>query len=218
MKRADRKKLSEPFKETCPLLVEGRDDLFVVAAIADKLGLPCNFYIHDGKGYPNILTILETRLKSNEYQRIGLVVDADSDSSQRWREICKAFSPYDIHLPDEPDENGLVLELDAKRVGVWLMPDNKQAGMLEDLYQTFIPNDDKLAPLVNDSLNRVESLDLQRYKHRSKAFVHTWLAWQEDPGMPMGRSISDDNLVDTKTAKPFANWLERLFPSEQTET
>ncbi len=63
----------------------------------------------------------------------------------------------------------------------------------------------------------IESLHLQRYKHRPKAFVHTWLAWQEDSGMPMGRSISDYNLVDTKTAAPFANWLQRLFPPEPTE-
>jgi hypothetical protein len=49
-------------------------------------------------------------------------------------------------------------------------------------------------------------------KHCSKAFIHTWLAWQKDPGLPMGRAITAKALsADSAIAVSFVNWLNRLF-------
>jgi hypothetical protein len=48
--------------------------------------------------------------------------------------------------------------------------------------------------------------------HRSKALIHTWLAWQEAPGRPFGpalRARSQDAAAPDGRA--LLRWLDRLF-------
>ena len=48
--------------------------------------------------------------------------------------------------------------------------------------------------------------------HKSKAEIHTWLAWQEEPGTPMGQAITKQYLDTNKElAKKFIGWLDNLF-------
>ena len=52
--------------------------------------------------------------------------------------------------------------------------------------------------------------------HKSKAFIHTWLAWQEDPGTPMGLAITKKYLStnDKVLCNSFIEWLNLLFVTE----
>jgi hypothetical protein len=51
--------------------------------------------------------------------------------------------------------------------------------------------------------------------HKSKARIHTWLAWQEDPGTPMGLAITKSYLdTNQELCNLFVNWLNNLFNSE----
>ena len=57
-------------------------------------------------------------------------------------------------------------------------------------------------------------LTLQRFKdvHRSKAKIHTYLAWQEQPGLPLGVSIKAKAFdSDAKLAHDVTDWLKTLF-------
>ncbi|MEX1363933.1 MAG: DUF3226 domain-containing protein [Nannocystaceae bacterium] len=48
--------------------------------------------------------------------------------------------------------------------------------------------------------------------HRSKAVVHTWLAWQRDPGTPLGHATTMRYLDPSRTPAPqFRTWLVDLF-------
>ncbi|MFZ2170123.1 MAG: DUF3226 domain-containing protein, partial [Methylococcaceae bacterium] len=48
--------------------------------------------------------------------------------------------------------------------------------------------------------------------HHSKAVVHTYLAWQHEPGRPLGQAITAKVLDPSHSlAKNFADWLKRLF-------
>ena len=48
--------------------------------------------------------------------------------------------------------------------------------------------------------------------HRSKALMHTWLAWQDDPGTPIGLAITKRYFdPETPHATAFVEWLSRLF-------
>ena len=54
----------------------------------------------------------------------------------------------------------------------------------------------------------------QRYKqvHRSKAKIHTFLAWQDEPGKPIGQAITARILnPDAEEAKAFIGWLNKLY-------
>jgi len=112
--------------------------------------------------------------------------------------------------------------LEQPKVGIWVMPDNQSTGCLEDFLQNLIGKDDKLHAHAKDFvaglpekrfLNNKEPEESEFNKiHRSKAIMHTWLAWQEEPGKPFGQSITahylDPNLPLGQT---FAAWLHKLF-------
>ena len=45
-----------------------------------------------------------------------------------------------------------------------------------------------------------------------KALIHTWLAWQSNPGRPFGTAITAGFLnPDVAAAATFAAWLRNLF-------
>jgi hypothetical protein len=47
---------------------------------------------------------------------------------------------------------------------------------------------------------------------QSKAAIHTWLAWQKEPGTPLGQAITA-RYLDSQAphAQQFVNWVQRLF-------
>ena len=96
------------------------------------------------------------------------------------------------------------------RIGIWIMPDNKIPGILEDFVKYLIPEDDSLRDY---SLQCVDNLPEKRFKdsYRSKAEIHTWLAWQEEPGTPMGLAVTKKYLCNVDSARTFLDWLNRLF-------
>jgi hypothetical protein len=46
--------------------------------------------------------------------------------------------------------------------------------------------------------------------------IHTWLAWQKRPGIPMGLAITAHYLdASAPAAQLFVRWIRRLFDLEQ---
>ncbi len=76
------------------------------------------------------------------------------------------------------------------------MPDNQLPGMLENFVARLISADDELLVKAELFLQEVEQAGLNRYTliHNPKALIHTWLACQETPGMPMGQAITSQVL------------------------
>jgi hypothetical protein len=149
-------------------------------------------------------------------QTLGIVVDADYDAKARWEAIVHRLenSGY-IDLPRNPDPAGSIIIQDTKpTIGVWIMPNNFIPGILEDFVAQLIPQDDLLKLKVQDALVDIEVNNLSRYSAvaRPKAFIHTWLAWQENPGQPMGQAITAHVLQhDNEIAVKFVAWLTKLF-------
>jgi len=86
--------------------------------------------------------------------------------------------------------------------------------MLEDFISFLVPHDDKLWPIVTLNLENIEKEQLNKYSliHRSKAAIHSWLALQEDPGTPIGLSITKKYLTtDEETCSQLINWISKLF-------
>lgn len=95
------------------------------------------------------------------------------------------------------------------------MPDNQSPGDLEQFVRFLIPDTDELAPYADGVLKQIETDGRNLYRHRhSKAFIHTWLAWQENPGMPMGTAITTKALsAESPIVLHFVRWLNQLFNS-----
>lgn len=205
---------------TYKLLVEGNDDQHVVWALCQKHSVPETFDVLDCGSVENVLKEFKLRLRlADNNHRIAIVVDADMNMKSRWESIIsmlKDTGKYDcdnIVLP----KDGLVLESTDKsypKVGIWLMPDNNQSGMLEDFMAALATPDDALMKKSEDVLTEIENEGIQKYKpvHRSKAKIHTYLAWQDVPGRPMGQAITA-NILDSNSdvAVKFAEWLKGMF-------
>ena len=208
---------------TQQLLVEGNDDKCVISSLRKNLEIKESFEIEDCGGKDKLLEKLPTLLKgSGNLNTIGVVLDADSDLNKRWNEVRKILikSGKYNNVPENCDKAGTIIEPieeDDIKIGVWLMPDNNSNGMLEDFISFLIPKDDKLLPKVEQVLSEIEEEKLNKYKqiHKSKAKIHTWLAWQEDPGTPMGLAITKKYLSTTPViCNDFINWLKKLFNKE----
>jgi len=168
------------------------------------------------QGVDNVLDkkALVLSLKNTELVALGLIVDADSSFSSRWdriRNIC-------LGLGGAPSENfppdGLILDIAGKRLGVWIMPDNKSDGMLENFCHALVPEDGKpLLDYARRCLDDAKALGAS-YKpdQVEKAHIHTWLAWQNPPGLRIGMALTKKILTPhSQTAKRFVSWFKELF-------
>ena len=202
------------------LVVEGKDDLHVMLALRDMFAMKDLYEVADKDNVDGLLKSISTEIRTSGRECLGIVIDKDTDDANknkdRWRQIKGILTPLGYTLSDSAPASGAILpspELGFSKVGIWLMPDNQQPGMLEDFMRFLIPKDDECLMFAEETLKALEQKGIQRYKevHRPKALMHTWIAWQKKPGIPLGRSTTA--YLDTKThlCQQFANWLNRLF-------
>jgi hypothetical protein len=198
------------------LLVEGSNDQHVVWNLCDKFNITENFDVIDCKSVDGAFKELKIRLKQSETGTIGIIVDADKDCSTRWRAVREILTNNDLPIEDDFSENGFIFKKKPK-IGVWIMPNNKDTGKLEDFFEQLIPEKDNVISEVEKTLQKIENKNVNRYseKDRPKAKIYTWLAWQKNPGMPMGLTIkSNENLsTDNETCEKFVTWLKNLVNS-----
>ncbi|OAV72187.1 hypothetical protein Barb4_00120 [Bacteroidales bacterium Barb4] len=197
------------------LLVEGNNDRHVIWALCEKFELPNTFEVIDSGGINELKKRLNIELKSKA-DAIGIIIDADMDLNARWDSIKEILTSHHFILPGTFPKDGLIETNVSKKktVGVWIMPDNNSNGMLEDFISFLIPKEDQLLPAVHSTLSDIENKQLSKYLpiHKAKATIHTWLAWQESPGTPMGQSITKRYLTtDEATCMKLVDWMRKLF-------
>lgn len=196
------------------LLVEGKDDLFVFSNLFEKHRVKQSFKIIDKDGIEQLFLSIPIHVKADN-STIGIVVDADSDISSRWDSLKSILSNLGYKVPNSPAINGTIISNNSlPSIGIWIMPDNDENGMLEDFVKELVPANDKLMPIVESTLIDIETKSLNNYKliHKSKAKIHTWLAWQESPGTPMGLAINKTYLETTsKKCTTFITWINKLY-------
>lgn len=201
------------------LIVEGQDDEHVIKALCGKLNGPYIEEFIQKKSVNSLLADLPARLKTiGDDLAVGVVVDADTDLSARWQAIRNILvtNGY-ISVPDSPSPDGTVVDPPEDsllpRFGVWIMPDNRTSGILEDFLRFLVPEG---SPLFNHAEASIDGIPQGERKFsapkRPKALIHTWLAWQEEPGKPLGTSITAKYLdPNAPSAAVFVSWLNRLF-------
>lgn len=207
------------------LLVEGRDDLASIAGLMARHGYDWDKagttrpYIVDCKGVDNVFEETEIALESPAYRRLGIVLDADQHPSRRWdalRDRCHGFE-----LPPSPPAEGFVGQggQPGKRLGLWLMPDNSRAGTLEDLLATLIPSGDQCWALAERCAEAARQQGCADNPTPLKHQLHTWLAWQHEPGSPFGTALTARVLGhDSPQALAFVAWFRRLFVEPEPTT
>ncbi|MBJ7898407.1 MAG: hypothetical protein GC158_00480 [Cyanobacteria bacterium RI_101] len=197
------------------LLVEGSNDCHVVMSLCAAHRVPENFGIYQCDSDTGVLKRLNALIsRSNPPQIIGVMLDADTSITGRWNSIKNKLNDYSYLFPQNPDPDGTVIQgaSDEPKLGFWLMPNNQDSGMLED-FCAELAEPLSLA-FARECVDQAQSRDATTFKavHRSKAIIHTYLAWQDEPGYPLGRSITTQALrPQTDIAVKFINWLTNLF-------
>lgn len=198
------------------LLVEGKDDAIVVANLCKVTGFPDNaFQIKEKDGYGKLRDSIEVELDDSNLQFLGILVDADLDVQSRWGSLRdRLLAAGYNNLPRQPAPDGIIVT-QARRptVGVWIMPDNTLPGELEDFLPYLIPATNTLWPRAKDCVKSIPTPErLFSAGDASKAYIHTWLAWQKQPGRPFGQAITNEWLKPgAPQASRFMDWLRRLF-------
>jgi len=206
---------SSPYR----LLVEGSDDKHCVIHLLQRHGVDWDMpgrilpFVHDCTGFDPLLSSLGVSAKSHE--RLGVMVDANADLRRRWIQMKEGFRRVGITLPESPCIQGTIVPgiYPDWRVGVWLMPDNRSHGQLEDFLGRLVPGGDRCWSYAAETTQRARGLGAKfPEKAISKATIHTWLAWQENPGLQFGTAITAEYFsVDSPEALSFVDWFSQLF-------
>jgi hypothetical protein len=200
------------------LLVEGNDDEHVVKHVCGTRGIQRLDEIKAQGGVDPLLESLPVRLKESDVEVLGVVIDADTDLSARWQSLQVRLTKAGYQdIPPQPAAEGTVLDPPSgtllPRVGIWIMPDNQTQGILEDFLRFLIPETSCLFNHVQSSIKAIPQEE-RRFSQlvEPKAVIHTWLAWQKEPGKPLGTAITARYLdPDVKQVDIFVSWMNRLF-------
>ncbi len=210
------------------LIVEGKDAI-ALANLAKKRGLPPPLgYESDTKFKTEFVTVGGSdagALKAFEQviekpnpdlTNIGLVLDADAKGFEaRWSEIRSLLEPH-FHFNTLAKADGqkgpkVVIEDGMPTVGIWIMPDNASPGYLEHFLAGLVPEGNDVWQYAKDTVAAMPGKPF-RPSQEPKALLHTWLAWQKEPGMPFGLAIQT-GYFDHKaaTVQPFLDWFSHTF-------
>ena len=215
--------------ETSNIHVEGLDDFHSIVHLLKRHGIdyhcepwPPAFpkFIQVGN-VEALLDGMETAVQLSTGRVVGFVLDADSPLLDRWQAVPARLQRVGVDAPSQPAAEGFIGHSATyrSRVGVWLMPDNQHDGKLETLLRTLIDEQDTLIDHATAATGTATELGAKfREVDRINAVIHTWLAWQEEPGRPYGTAIRAKYFRhDSPAARKFVAWFKQLYGISQSD-
>lgn len=201
------------------LLVEGLDDQHSVLHLMARHDCDWNAagsrlpYILSTGSIDRLLESLAVSLKA--FDRIGVLVDADDSPANRWAQLRDRAQRAGVQMPESPNPEGTIVPglLPGSRIGFWMMPDNSAPGTLEVFLGRLVPPNDPTWPWADETAREARRLGARcKEIDHPKGRLHTWLAWQERPGIPFGIALQAQVFrQDTGDALRFVAWFKRLF-------
>jgi hypothetical protein len=199
-------------KHSCKCSVkEKRSNDHVVLSVESSAASVAEVHIKRFDGVDDIIARFTTESKASDLESIAVVVDADDDVGSRWSKLSSLLSRMGCGgVPKEISREGVVSHIpDGPKVGIWIMPDNRSTGMVEDFAIRLIPANDPVLPLVDKFLEGIpDAIRPFSLKHKAKARIYTWLAVRKVPGRPLGQAISNKDLdYGSPDGAAFVKWM-----------
>lgn len=170
---------------------------------------------------------IKSALLANGIQVVGIVLDADKPKDNPAVQNRVDAIKYQLGMKKLLlNQSGTILkETDlqssehhrVKRLqqfGFWLMPDNKNPGMLEDFLMKIVNKPEACIDLATQCIESVKKQNCHTFKlaHSSKAVIHTFLAWQDEPGNTLELSIKSGKFnKNAELSQKLIAWLKELF-------
>lgn len=175
----------------------------------------------DRQGKRAVLDAITPAVKANPNQSVGFVLDADDDLQASWDAVAERLRNAHVEVCAGISPEGFLGTSSewGTRVGVWLMPDNERHGELEDFLEDLVDEDDVLHAYAREATQGAKPHGAAFPDGKtSKAVLHAWLAWQENPGRPYGTAIAARYLRDdSDAALRFVSWFRRVFDLDTSD-
>jgi hypothetical protein len=211
------------------LIVEGKDAI-ALSEICRKRGLsapkdyksPSKYkaeFVKPADGVDKVKLVLREELQSPDVTNIGVILDANDVGVEGRFSALKNIIEETLNLtiPKETtiSESGFHYKNETLTIGIWVMPNNVDNGYLENFICSMISEKEAdLWNFVNEKVDELIDKKLQKFSavKKQKALLHTYLAWQESPGLPMGTALTS-NFIDANShaADSFVKWFQKVF-------
>jgi len=201
------------------IIVEGKTDEKFLEHFCVSVGL--EFPEISGKGgLQNILDYDKLRVDVVAPDRnfLGIIFDANYKLQDSWSKLSKILSDCHISIPSSPNPDGTIVQSKGEEphIGIWVMPNNRQPGELEDFIAPMIPKNDPVWSDALTFLNKFAKYDGGKlYKNLRKSIIQGLLKTREysDDATDMSQSSNQyfKWLNYTPLCKKFEEWLENLI-------
>jgi hypothetical protein len=177
------------------LIGEGKDEVEFFEAYLRYLKIE-DIQVEQYGGKDKLAPYLKTLLSRPGYQdliAISIIRDADKSVDSAFKSVCSALKNAGFFVPNK-SELGQVVK-SSPSIGIFIMPDNKNSGMLEDLCLKALENDPILS-CIDQYFQCVENNALRQPKEKnmSKAKIRAWLSSQEEPDKVLGHAAQEGYL------------------------
>ena len=173
------------FVESKLLLVEGRDEENFFEAFLRYLGVS-GIQVLNYRGKNNLGNRLEVYVDVPSFaqiQSIGIVRDADDNARSALQSVQSSLRNVGLPAP----QDFLEPAGDSPRVAVFIMPNNADAGALEDLCLVALADDPAMG-CVEAFMQCVQAAVATPPADAAKARMHAFLASREDPELRLGEA------------------------------
>lgn len=213
------------------LLVEGSDDQDFFSIYCGLLSIknvnvipPKALNSGTGDGCGNLianLPILLNQIKAGDVDRLAIILDADYPPNNnggfvnKFRLIADQLIQFGYTVPRNPKfkTGDIFIHSDGlPPVGLWVMPNHQNDGMLENFVEEMILDTEQIALLrhADEAITNLPTTLFDQRLHSAKARVFTWRAWQKRPGICLGKALKD-GILDRSKSVSFEDWLKKVF-------
>lgn len=179
------------------------------------------------QGVYNLLSRLLPSLEDGQLERLAIIVDADQTGSnsggfdETLRQLQEKLAPYER----ANSEQGLLFRhpQGGYPIGVWIMPNNQDDGMIETWLSGCIhPDESSIFKYAAQATQQVEPQKFTEQR-RIKAEIATWLAWQKKPSIGLYAAFWRDKkktlqLIDDQAPhyQALTAWLKQVFVEDSS--
>lgn len=153
------------------LFVEGKDDQFFFESLLDFLKIQDVQLLNVGgkDNFRNSVSLSLKQISKNKVTHIGMIRDAEGNPAQSafdsLQSLLKALNyPYPLKLNEIKNENNL-------KVGIFILPNNEETGMLEDLCLSSIQGEPAIE-CINGYIECIKNLGLNFNEPKSKILCY----------------------------------------------
>ncbi|MCP5105219.1 MAG: hypothetical protein GY950_17655 [bacterium] len=190
------------------LVVEGKDEIVFFEELFKHIGMVDTVELREVGGkdqFKKDLPALKIATGFNKLETIAVIRDADESFEGAFESIRGILNKMGFRTPGRPGE----FSPGTPRVGIFIMPDNANQGMLENLCLDTV-KDDEAMKCVNQFIDCSQKLK-KKPRNIHKARAHAFLSVMPEIANSVGRGAQKGHWdFDSTKLKPLIKFIGQL--------